>query len=186
MVSDTNGFAVDLEHYRSYLRLLAQFDLDPRLGSKLDLSGVVQLTLLEAHQGQGERYHQGESALLNWLRQILTRNLLDEVRRVKRVGFDATLDRSFEELSSVAEATLIAEQSSPSERASRNEELLRLARALEQLPEDQRMVVVRHHLQGEPLARVANALGRTKPAVAGLLRRGLTKLRDVLVETGPA
>ena len=185
MPRETNSRAFDLERYRGYLRLLAQLDLDPRLESKLDLSGVVQQTLLEAHQGQGEICRQGETVLLTWLRRILTRNLLDEIRRVKRVGFDATRDQSLDEFSSIAEASLVAEQSSPSERASRNEELLRLARALEELPEDQRTVVVRHHLQGEPLARVASELGRTKPAVAGLLRRGLTKLRDVLVGNEP-
>jgi RNA polymerase sigma-70 factor (ECF subfamily) len=175
-----------LECYRGYLHLLAQLDLDPRLGSKLDLSGVVQQTLLEAHQDHAELRNQGEIVLLAWLRRILTRNLLDEIRRVKRAGFDATRDRSLDEFSSLAEASLIAEQSSPSERASRNEELLRLAWALEQLPEDQRAVVVRHHLQGEPMASVAGSLGRTKPAVAGLLRRGLTRLRDILVGSEPA
>ncbi len=186
MPPETNPRARNLEDYRGYLRLLAQLDLDPRLGSKLDLSGVVQQTLFEAHQGQGGLRVQSETALVNWLRQILTRNLLDEVRRVKRAGFDATRDQSLDEFSSIAEASLIAEQSSPSERASRNEELLRLARALEQLPEDQRTVVMRHHLQGESLALVASELGRTKPAVAGLLRRGLTKLRDLLVGTESA
>jgi RNA polymerase sigma-70 factor (ECF subfamily) len=186
MPSDTNGLSVDLECYRSYLHLLAELDIDPRLGSKLDLSGVVQQTLLEAHQDQAELRNQSETALANWLRRILTRNLLDEVRRVRRSGFDATRDQSLEDFSSRAEASLVAEQTSPSERASRNEELLRLARALEQLPDDQRTVVVRHHLQGEPLGTVASALGRTKPAVAGLLRRGLMTLRDVLVGTGRA
>ncbi len=186
MPPDTHCHSIDLECYRGYLHLLAQFDLDPRLGSKLDLSGVVQQTLLEAYQGQRELRDPGETALLAWLRRILTRNLLDEIRRIRRVGFDATRDQSLDEFSSIAEASLVAEQTSPSERASRNEELLRLAWALEQLPEDQRTVVVRHHLQGEPMATVASSLGRTKPAVAGLLRRGLTKLRDVLVENEPA
>src|SRR5512143_2075646 len=120
MPADTNGRAVDLECYRGYLRLLVQLDLDPRLGSKLDLSGVVQQSLLEAHQGQGELRSQDEHIVLAWLRQILARSLLDEVRRVKRAGFDATRDQSLNELSSRVEASLAAEQSSPSERVSRN------------------------------------------------------------------
>jgi RNA polymerase sigma-70 factor, ECF subfamily len=182
MGTDKNAPARNLEDYRSYLRLQAQLDLDPRLQVKLDLSGVVQQTLLEAHQ-DGARFRGGnDAALLAWLRQILARNLLDEVRKVRRARFDATLEQSLDESSARLEAALAAEQSSPSEQASRNEELQRLARALEQLPEDQQTAVLRHHLQGVPLADVAGEMGRSKAAVAGLLHRGLTRLRELLAE----
>jgi RNA polymerase sigma-70 factor (ECF subfamily) len=66
-----------LEQYRAYLRLQACLDLDPKLQAKLDLSGVVQQTLLEAHLGRADFRGQGDGALVGWLRQILTRNLLD-------------------------------------------------------------------------------------------------------------
>jgi RNA polymerase sigma-70 factor (ECF subfamily) len=185
MLCETNGRAHELERYRAGLRLLARLDLDPRLQGKLDLSGVVQQTLLEAHQGLGEFRGQGDGALLAWLKQILARNLLDEVRKLKRVKFDATHDQSLDELSSRAEAWLAAEQSTPSERACRNEELLHLAEALEQLPQDQQTAVMRHHLQGVPLADVAGEMGRSKGAVASLLFRGLRNLRDLLVRLEP-
>jgi RNA polymerase sigma-70 factor (ECF subfamily) len=55
-----------------------------------------------------------------------------------------------------------------------------LSTALEQLPADQQTAVVLHHLQGVPLAEVAAQMGRTKPAIAGLLHRGMTRLRDLL------
>jgi RNA polymerase sigma-70 factor (ECF subfamily) len=176
--------AQELERFRSYLRLLARLDLDPQLQGKLDLSGVVQQTLFEAHQGREQFRGTRDDELAAWLRRILTRNLLDEVRRLKRAKYDATLEQSLEESSVRLEARLVAEQSSPSEQAGRNEELLRLAAALEQLPEDQQTAVVRHHLQNVSLAAVAAEMGRSKAAVAGLLHRGLTKLRDLLVDPG--
>ena len=45
------------------------------------------------------------------------------------------------------------------------------------LPEPQREVVVLKHLRGWTLQRIAEHLGRTVPAVASLLRRGLEELR---------
>jgi RNA polymerase sigma-70 factor (ECF subfamily) len=62
----------------------------------------------------------------------------------------------------------------------RDEQLLHLAEALERLPEDQRTAVERHYLQGEPLALVAEALERSKGAVAALLFRGMSRLRKDL------
>jgi RNA polymerase sigma factor (sigma-70 family) len=61
--------------------------------------------------------------------------------------------------------------------AERNEELLRLADALTALPDPQREVVVLKHLRGWTLQRMADHIGRTVPAVASLLRRGLEELR---------
>jgi RNA polymerase sigma-70 factor (ECF subfamily) len=78
------------------------------------------------------------------------------------------------------EAWLASEQSSPSERAEKNEQLLRLAEALEQLPEAQREAVVLHHLRGLSLAELASHLGRSEGAAAGLLHRGIKRLRELL------
>jgi RNA polymerase sigma-70 factor (ECF subfamily) len=72
---------------------------------------------------------------------------------------------------------LAADQTSPSQAAERNEELLRLADALAALPEPQREVVVLKHLRGWTLRQIGEHLGRTVPAVASLLRRGLEDLR---------
>ena len=50
------------------------------------------------------------------------------------------------------------------------------------LDDDQRRVVELHHLKGLPVAEVAEQMGRTRPAVVGLLYRGLKKLRELLQE----
>ena len=53
---------------------------------------------------------------------------------------------------------------------------------VEVLPEDQRRAVELHHLQALPSAEVAELLGRSEASVAGLLRRGLKRLREVMRE----
>lgn len=171
-----------LERYREYLALLARLQLNARLRGKVDLSGVVQQTLLEAHQSR--RLPKSNEAA--WLRQILANNLRDEIRKASARARDAKRERSLEaELnasSSRLEAWLIADQSSPSEHVVRQERLVALADALAQLPDDQRLAVEMHHLQGQPLAQVAQALKRDKGAVAALLYRGLKKLRALMQE----
>ena len=73
-------------------------------------------------------------------------------------------------------------KSSPSEQLIRNEQLLLLANALNQLPDDQQTAVIRHHLQGCPLAEIAQELNRSKGAIGALLLRAMKKLRQLLEE----
>jgi RNA polymerase sigma-70 factor (ECF subfamily) len=178
-----------LEKYREYLQLLVRLRVDPRLEGKLDLSGVVQQTLLEAHQGWDRLRGKTEAEVAAWLRRILANNLTDEVRRLTAQGRDVIRERSLEaaleESSSRLESWLAAEQSTPSEHAIRQEMLCRMAEALAQLPPAQRQAVELHHLRGCTLAEVAGQLGRTRSAVASLIFRGLEKLRALLEDREP-
>jgi RNA polymerase sigma-70 factor (ECF subfamily) len=172
-----------VEDYRDYLHLLARLQLDPRLRSKLDPSDVVQQTLVKAHQNRGQFRGNTEAEQAGWLRRILANTLIDAARKYQReLNVQCSLEQSVDASSARIEAWLAADQSSPSERAGRQEDLLRLARALAQLPEDQRVVVEMHHLRGGSVADIGDALGRSEAAVAGLLRRGLKKLRTLLHE----
>jgi RNA polymerase sigma-70 factor (ECF subfamily) len=177
-----------VERYGDYLRLLARLQLGSRLRAKLDESDVVQQTLLQAHAKRDQFQGRTEAEWLAWLRAILASTLAMAARRYGTEARDLARERSLEaelELSSSRlEVLLAADQSSPSERAVRGEEVLRLAWALSSLPPDERAVVELHHLKGLPVAEVAALVGRTRPAVAGLLFRGLKKLRRLLGEQG--
>jgi RNA polymerase sigma factor (sigma-70 family) len=73
---------------------------------------------------------------------------------------------------------LDARHSTPSQRAMRAEDLERLTRALATLPEDQREAVRLRHLEGWALAAIAEHLGRSPAATAGLVKRGMKALRS--------
>src|SRR5262249_53309463 len=91
-------------------------------------------------------------------------------------SLEAALDASSARL----EGWLAADQSSPSQQAQRNEQALALAGALAHLPEAQREALVLQHWHGWTLAQIAEHLGRSKVAVAGLIKRGLQQLRTQL------
>jgi RNA polymerase sigma-70 factor, ECF subfamily len=177
-----------LEPYGDYLRLLARLQLSPRLHAKLDASDIVQQTLLQAHANRAQFRGRSEAEWLAWLRAILANALAAAGRRFAAEARDLdrehSLEARLEESASRLEGLLAADQSSPSERAVRGEELLRLAHAMACLPPDQQRVVELHHLKGLPVAEVAGLMGRSRPAVVGLLFRGLKKLRELLREEG--
>lgn len=122
-----------------------------------------------------------------WLRQILARQLANAARDLRRQKRDVMRERSLEaaldQSASRLEAFLAAADSSPSQKAQRNEQILRLAEALAELPEAQREAVALHHLEQLSLLEIGVRLDRTPAAVAGLIKRGLRALRLRLQES---
>jgi RNA polymerase sigma-70 factor (ECF subfamily) len=188
MEHEPGGQGLPLERFRQYLLLLARAQLGPQVRGKLDASDVVQQTLLEAHRKREQFRGDGDGQLLAWLRRLLACTLADTLRGLGRAKRDLARERSLEAaLDQSAErlaAWLAAEQSSPSQQADRNEQLARLADALATLPEPQREALVLRHGQGWPVADIARHLGRTPLAVAGLLKRGARRLRELLQDPG--
>ena len=173
-----------LESCREYLRLVARLQFDARLQGKLDPSDIVQQTLAKAQEHLDEFRGPGEGEMLAWLRRILVNTLLNEVRKFhKEIALVRSLEAAVEASSARLEEWLSASQSSPVEQAAREEQLVRLAGALAQLPEDQRWAVELHHLHNQSVVEAAKTMGRSEASVAGLLRRALAKLRLLLGES---
>ncbi len=175
-----------LEKFRSYLDLLVRQQTGRHLGAKVDLSGVVQQTLLEAHQAYNLLEPLDEAQKAGWLRRALANNLADEIRKLttgkRAVGREQSLQAALDQSASRLEGLLPADQSTPSQQVQRTEVMLQVARALAELPAAQRHAIEYHHIQGLSLTETAAAMGSTKPAVAGLLHRGLKKMRELLAE----
>ncbi len=173
-----------IEDYREYLRLLVRVQLGSRLRAKLDASDVVQQAILHAHERRAQFRGETEGEWLAWLRAILANALTTEFRRFDAQARDLirerSLDADLERSSSRLESLLAADLTSPSERAIRGEELRRLAEAIGGLPDDQRRVIELHYLNGLAVAEVADRIGRSRPAVVGLLFRALKRLRRTL------
>jgi RNA polymerase sigma-70 factor (ECF subfamily) len=176
----------ELEKYRHYLSLLARMQLDPRLQGKVDLSGVVQQTLLEGYAEWRQQVERPPQQRLAWLRRILVNNLADEIRKLGAAKRGGTREQPLEDALAASSARvqqwLAADQSTPSRNLERQERSLRLAEALAELPDAQREALILQHWHNWSLGQIAVHMNRSRAAVAGLLKRGLQQLRGALVD----
>jgi len=185
-VSTEDNAAPELEQYRDYLKLLADLQLNPRLRVKEGGSDIVQQTMLDAHRDLANFRGKTDLELRAWLKMILTRNLLTVARRYgthkRAAGREVSLQDRLEKSSILFHRQLVADQTSPSMKLIKQERSEQLAGALLRLLDDERSAVVLKHFHEWSVAEIAQHLGRTQEAVAGLLRRGLKKLREHLRE----
>jgi RNA polymerase sigma-70 factor, ECF subfamily len=172
------------ERFRDYLMILARMHLGASPRGKLDPSDVVQETLLEAHRKRDQFRGHTEAQMAGWLRKMLAFTLEDAYRalgRAKRdVGRERSLEAELDQSSAHLGAWLVADETSPPEKAERHERAVHLADALAKLPPAQREALVMRHYENRSLADISGHLGRSHAAVAGLLKRGSQELRILL------
>jgi RNA polymerase sigma-70 factor (ECF subfamily) len=175
-----------LEPFRPYLQMLARMAWDRHLQAKLDPSDVVQETLLQAQRNFGQFRGVTDAELAAWLRRILANELAQTRRNFRQEKRDLAREKSIEamvEQSSVRLNGLQAdEDTSPSEQAEFNERALRIAAAVENLPQGQREAIILHYFQDLTLPEIAERLQKSTTAVAGLVHRGVKRLRSTLNE----
>src|SRR3954451_21674267 len=80
--------------YRNYLRMVVRTGLAPRLRERVELSDVVQESLVEVVRQFPQFTGQNEAALVGWVRRLVIQNLADLGRnhsRAKRAAGGAAL-----------------------------------------------------------------------------------------------
>jgi RNA polymerase sigma-70 factor, ECF subfamily len=175
-----------LELYRNYLRLMARSLISQPLRVRLDASDLVQETFLKAHREFKSFLGSTEAELVTWLRQILVRNLADQVRqhRAKRRDYrrEEAMEFLLDKSSLAIQEQLAAPVSSAAARSSRREQAVLLADALEKLPADYREVFLLRNLERIPFETIAARMGRSPGAVRMLWMRAIKKLSQLLKE----
>lgn len=174
----------DLEQYRSYLKLLSQMQLSTQLRSKEDDSDVVQHVMMAACRDLDDFRGTSEGELKAWLAQIASNVMAGLGRHYSRQRRDQAREEplvmKLDQSSALLHRSLIGKEASPSDAIVVKEDIERLIDALMLLSEDERTAIVLKHLHGRPIADIAEHLGRSITGVAGLLNRGLKKLRALL------
>ena len=175
-----------LEQYRGYLLMLAHRYLSDRLRRRVDPADIVQTTYLEAQRDLRAFRGETPAEFAAWLRGMLknnvatavTRHITTQKRSLKREVNTAGGEN--DSASGVWIQQLPGSTTSPSGIAIREEAVVALFDALHQLPESQAEAIRLRYMEGLPLAEIVERMGKSDTAVAGLLKRGLQKLRKIL------
>jgi RNA polymerase sigma-70 factor (ECF subfamily) len=173
-------FQVRLENLADNLERWATVQMPDWLRSRLDPSDLVQTTLIDVLKNADIYKTRTDQELLNYLRRAMTNNLIDAVRKFGRGRSDVSPDVLADTSRRMCD-WLAAPDTSPSERFSRNERYNRLADGLSRLPDTQRIVVEMRYFQNARLAEIARLLGKSEGAVAAMLHRAISTLRDELI-----
>jgi DNA-directed RNA polymerase specialized sigma24 family protein len=113
-MSDVSSLSNDAgaDRWTPYLRLLARVLIEPELQARLDVSGVIQQTLLEAHQADPGLLAGPTDANTAWMRRVLANNLHDEIRKLRtekrKIGREVRLDEALQSSSARLGAWLAA------------------------------------------------------------------------------
>lgn len=174
------------EKCRAYVTVVARAQVESWLQAKVDPSGLVQQTLLEAHRGLENFRGATEGEWLAWLRRILMHNAADFVRQFgaaekRRVGREVPLRPPTGDGGSwIGHRDPSDPGESPSELVLRRERELQIAEAVSKLSDDYREVIMLRNLQRLPFNDVARRMGRSRPAVQMLWMRALCKLQEAM------
>src|SRR5262245_36125675 len=179
-----NNFPWQLERYYPVLRVqVRKLHLDPRLRRRLDSSDLVQETYVKAVKGKDGFRGLTEAELISWLLTILRNTVKDAIgKHESDIRLEKYVDDSFR-----LEEALPDGGSRPSAALRREELYVRVADALEKLPDDWQNAVIARHLVGLKVDEIAAQMSTpehrvTVKAVAGYLDRGRKELGKLLQE----
>jgi len=137
-------------------------------GSASAAEDLVQLTFLSLVRARG-RFQPG-ARVKPWLYAIATNAARDHQRRNRRP----------EELTAEGELPVTVAADTPGPRDTGLERTVQ--RALELLPEGQRVPIMLHRFEGMSFAEIAESMGLTESAVKVRAHRGYARLRELLAE----
>lgn len=138
-------------------------------------SDIAQETALRAFDRFSQFQGTTEAEWRAWLRQIYAHYRDQAFRNARRHKRDVRHTVPFDDDSTHA---VSAAQKRPSQLMAHEETWRQTLAHIYELPEEQRRALWLCHLKELPVADVARVMNKTEAAVAGLLRRGLHKLRQ--------
>jgi RNA polymerase sigma-70 factor (ECF subfamily) len=170
-----------LDLCRHYLLLVANKELTPALWAKIAPSDIVQDTLLEAGRDFPGFLGGSEDDLLAWLRRILRNNVANVRRHFETEKREVDREVPLEECSpgELLEGA-VSPTETPSKYVQAREQDEQVRRAIGQLPEHYRQVILLELTGNLTWPQIAEKLSSTPDAARKLWGRAVEELTKVL------
>ncbi len=123
-----------------------------------------------------------EAGFYTWLYRIAMNLTIDFARKRKRRGQIAEFDENIAQRDEDGDIAEVHEEESPGRILERKQTLARIMDAMEQLPEDQRQVVLLRELDGLSYKEIADAMGIPEGTVMSRLFYARKRLQKLLAE----
>jgi RNA polymerase sigma-70 factor, ECF subfamily len=180
-----------LERHRARLRRMIAARLDPRLAQRLDPSDVVQETLADAARRLPEYLNSRPLPFFAWLFRLAADRLARTHRHhvastVRGVGREERLDGPGHDEATAKRLVdrLAANDSTPGQRAAREERRHLLAGAISRMDQSDREVIALRYLDGLAFDEIAAVLEIGLSAAKMRHLRAVDRLRVLLEELG--
>ncbi|MBV10548.1 sigma-70 family RNA polymerase sigma factor [Rubinisphaera sp.] len=182
---DKRALSQCFDEYRSRLRQIVNFRLNPRLSTRMDTDDVLQEAYLAAAQRIEHCDSTSAQSVFIWLRLIVQQTIVDLHRKhLKAAGRDVQrevrADRTDPGTSGCIASHLIAQVSSPSMSMKRDEMNTRLMQALNQMEATDREVLALRHFEELTNNEVAETLQISVKAASIRYIRALKKLKTAM------
>jgi RNA polymerase sigma-70 factor, ECF subfamily len=173
--------ALDAVYARAAPRVLSfiRMRLGPSLRARLESRDILQSTLLRSFERLDQLRGDDTRSFLGWLSRIAENEIRDQVDRQFRARRDAAVEVPLDAGLDPAATG----RRSPFTDVVIGEELARLERALDTLPEAQREVILLRHFQELPFAQIGARLGKSEDACRMQFARAMTALTLALSGT---
>jgi len=157
--------------YAERIRRIVRLRMGPELRAQLESMDLVQDALLAAIQELDDFAYQDEGDFLRWLSSIAENTIRDNIDRIHAGKRDVRRQMSLDSVAARSDGGRIppgypATTTTPSVLVARSEELDRLERAMDQLKDEYRQVIVLSKMKGCRIGRSDNSLARVPMLLA--------------------
>lgn len=186
---ESNAVDALLGRHRQRLARMIQVRLDPRVRARVDPSDVVQETLTVASRKLPQYLASQPIAFYPWLRQIAWEQLIHlHDRHIRAAGRSVTKENQgrimMSDHSSITLAKLfIADATSPSDCAVRQEQSQQVRSALAKMSSTDQEILMQRYLEQLSSKEIAAVFGISEGAVNLRHMRALERLRSLLNST---